>query len=129
MALVLIIDDEDAVRFTLRKFIEAEGHVVVEAVNGDDGLKQFETNDVDLVITDIIMPDKEGIETIVEIKRDHPDVKIIAISGGGRMGSTDFLEVAKKLGADEILPKPFTRSDVLEKLTRYLASPRSNAKQ
>jgi len=113
MARILIVDDEDMVRLTLRKFLETAGHEVFEAENGEKGLKAFQDQPADLVITDIIMPEKEGIETIVDLKKEVPDLPIIAISGGGRIGNMDFLEIAGKLGARHVLSKPFDRQELL----------------
>lgn len=122
MARILVIDDEELVRFTLKKALEKAGHEVVEAANGNDGIEVYKQSPVDLVITDIIMPQKEGVETIVELRRDHPDVKIIAISGGGRTGTTDYLELAKEFGARHVLKKPFGRQELLDAVQETLDS-------
>ena len=82
MPRLLIIDDERLARLTLRKILERAGHEVMEASTGNEGLAMFRAKPCDLVITDIIMPDKEGIETIIELKRDFPGVRVIAISHG-----------------------------------------------
>jgi CheY-like chemotaxis protein len=113
MARILVIDDEELVRFTIKKALEKAGHEVVEAVNGNDGIEVYKNSPVDLIITDIIMPQKEGVETIVELRRDDPDVKIIAISGGGRTGNTDYLQLARDFGARHVLRKPFGRQELL----------------
>ena len=112
MARILIIDDEEAVRLTLSQALECEGHTVIEAANGAAGLKRFEVEPVDLVITDILMPDKEGLETIRDLRRLRSDLKIIAISGGGRNDNVNFLEMAGRLGADATLKKPFSIDDL-----------------
>jgi len=122
MASVLVVDDEELARFTIREILEAEGHSVVEAKNGNEAIAQFNKEQTDIIITDIIMPDKEGIETIIELKRDHPNVKIIAISGGGRTRNLDFLELAKRYGADSALAKPFSEDELIEALDDVLAS-------
>ena len=83
MAVVLVIEDDDHLRGLLRAVLERAGHTVEDAPNGAAGLKRFYSHPADVVVTDIIMPEKEGLETIIELKRDHPEVKIIAISGGG----------------------------------------------
>lgn len=106
MARILLIDDDAEVRTTLRAMLEHAGHTVVEAQDGVDGLRAMRTTAPDLIITDILMPEKEGIETIQEIRAECPDIKIIAISGGGVTGRHMFLDVAQKLGADSVLEKP-----------------------
>lgn len=124
MARILIVDDEELVRLTIRQFLERAGHEVTEAGNGNEGLRQVEAVRPDLVISDIIMPDREGIETIHKIRQDHPGIKIIAISGGGRIGTTDFLEIAAKVGADRTLAKPFTRDTLLQAVNDCLTKAR-----
>jgi DNA-binding response OmpR family regulator len=113
MARILVIDDEELIRETIRMKLEQSGHVVIEAANGVEGLRALEDGLFDLVVTDIIMPDQEGIETIRKIRHRDPQVAIIAISGGGRGRNYQFLDIAKKLGANEALPKPFTGSQLL----------------
>ena len=81
MTRVLLIEDDDLVRATLRDALESNGYEVATATNGLDGLERFRSAPADVVVTDILMPEKEGIETIIELRRDHPEVKIIAISG------------------------------------------------
>jgi len=114
VATVLVIDDEEMVRATLRLALEAAGHRVLEAGNGRDGLRLLESNPVDVTITDIIMPEKEGIETIIEIRRRQPEAKIIAISGGSRSQDIDFLRIAERLGAVHSLAKPFSPQMLIE---------------
>ena len=120
MARILVIDDEELVRFTLKQALQKAGHEVVEAADGNDGITFIKRSRFDLIITDIIMPEKEGIETIVELRRDDPDLKIIAISGGGRTGNTDYLELAQKLGAQQVLQKPFARQELLDAVQETL---------
>ena len=112
MATVLIIDDESMVRLMLRDCLESQGHRVLEASDGVEGLQAFADEPVDVVVTDIVMPEKEGIETILELKRRSADIGIIAISGGGRIDATDFLRIAQRLGADHTLKKPFALPDL-----------------
>lgn len=107
MAKILVIDDDDTVRLSVRLALEDAEHDVDEASNGAEGLDRLKVQMADLVVTDIFMPEKEGLETIDEIRRDYPQVKIIAISGGGRIDPQDYLEIAKQLGADRVLFKPF----------------------
>ena len=103
---ILVIDDNVVVRNTIIQMLESEGYAVVSAEDGRRGLSVFRSERPDLVITDIIMPEKEGIETIRDIRSEAPDTKIIAISGGGRMGNTDFLKIARQLGASDVIAKP-----------------------
>ncbi len=117
MAKVLVIDDEELARFTMREILESAGHEVVEAGNGREGLELQRKDPCDAVVTDIIMPEKEGIETIVELRKDFPQITIVAISGGGRTRNLDFLGLAQKFGADRILAKPFSDEDLLAALT------------
>jgi len=114
MATILLIDDDELVRITVRQILESAGHTVVEARNGDEGLRVIATMQPDLIITDIIMPEKEGIETILEIRRRNTNIRIVAMSGGGQAQAMDFLPLARKLGADQILRKPFGPAELLE---------------
>jgi len=106
MARILLIDDDDAVRTMLRLTLAHFGHTVIEARDGKEGLELFQHANVDLLITDIVMPEKEGLEVLMELRKRQPPVKIIAISGG------DYLHMAKLMGAAKVLAKPFS-TDVL----------------
>lgn len=121
MAKIVLIDDEKDLRQTLRLFLEHAGHAVVEAENGDEGIALHKSEAPDLVITDLIMPGKEGIETILELRRYDATTPIIAISGGGRLELTDFLQAARKLGAAYTLKKPFRREQLLEAVEKALS--------
>jgi YesN/AraC family two-component response regulator len=112
MARILLIDDDDSVRTVLRLMLNQFGHVVIEARNGKEGMDLFMHANADLVITDIIMPEKEGLEVVKEMRRMVPLVKIIAISGGGRVNPTDYLRMATFQGAAKVLAKPIS-SDAL----------------
>jgi CheY-like chemotaxis protein len=119
MARILIVDDDDSFRAMLRTSLERMGHEVLEAIHGRRAIPIVEKEQLDLVITDLIMPEKEGIETIPEIRRLRPNIKILASSGGGRIESKDLLRMTLKLGADKTLAKPFTNkelADVLDQL-------------
>jgi DNA-binding response OmpR family regulator len=123
MARILIIDDDDQVRKMLRLTLNAAGFDVVEAQDGKIAMKLFHQDPlIDLVITDLIMPEKEGIETIIELRRDFPKVPIIAISGGGRIDPNDYLVLAKKLGAKITLEKPFCRKDIIDAVNELITS-------
>jgi YesN/AraC family two-component response regulator len=123
MARILIIDDDAFVRRVLTDWLEADKHEVVTAENGNVGLKLYKEHQADIVITDIVMPEKEGIETIRELRRDFPDAKIIAISGGGQMmpGST-CLHLAEGLGVQRALAKPVKLSELSETIRELLNS-------
>jgi YesN/AraC family two-component response regulator len=115
MARILIIDDDNQFRVMLRIMLENAGYKdIEEAENGYIGMKLIRKNHFDLVITDIVMPDKEGIETIMELRRDFPAIKIIAISGGGEIGPETYLEMAGHLGAGRTLEKPFQQSELVD---------------
>ena len=122
MARVLVIDDEELARFTMREILEAAGHAVEEAKNGAQGISLQRSQQFDIVITDIIMPEKEGVQTIIELQRDFPTLPIIAISGGGRTRNLDFLKLAQQYGARKILPKPFSEEDLLNAVEDCLTS-------
>jgi DNA-binding NtrC family response regulator len=106
MALILVIDDDDSTRGMLRRLMERDGHEVVDAPNGKLGLRLYQERRADVVITDILMPEKEGIATILDLRKLFPDAKIIAISGQGRQGRLDYLDVAEELGAVASFVKP-----------------------
>ncbi len=109
----LVVEDNEEMRATVCDILAENGYDVESACNGVDGLKVFERALPDIVVTDIMMPEKEGIETILELRRLCNDVKIVAMSGGGRTGNLSFLEMAKSLGADRVLSKPFLPSQLL----------------
>jgi DNA-binding response OmpR family regulator len=123
MARILIIEDDDLLRHMLRQGLEEAGYEVVEARNGEEGLQRYHAAPADLIITDILMPEKEGLETIIELRREVPGVKIIAISGGGQIGNLTFLEVARHLGAQRVLQKPFKLPEMLAAVREVLESP------
>ena len=108
MARILLIDDDDCVRTVLRETLVYFGHIVIEARNGKEGLELFPHADADLVITDIVMPEKEGLEVLMELRKKQPPVKIIAISGGGRGSAEDYLRTAKFMDASKVPTKPFS---------------------
>ena len=107
MARVLVIDDEEQVRTLIREVLEGAGHEVMEARNGREAMKLYEANPTDVVITDLVMPEQDGLETIRELRRRFPAVKIIAVSGAQQKLNLDLLYVAEKLGALRTMEKPF----------------------
>jgi CheY-like chemotaxis protein len=120
MARILVIDDDHAVRLTIQVILERDGHEVICAADGERGLRAFQSAAPQLIITDIIMPNKEGLETIMEIRARDAAIPIIAMSGGGRVGNADFLKMALRVGASAILPKPFERQDLSAAVSRAL---------
>lgn len=118
---ILIIDDEELIRDSLATVLIREGYTVDTAVNGQEGMEKFEKDPARLIVTDIIMPKMEGIETIKKLREKYTDLKIIVISGGGRAGNLDFLAVAKKLGADISLHKPFSRAQIVQAAKTLMA--------
>jgi YesN/AraC family two-component response regulator len=122
MAHVLLVDDDQFVVETLSSAITNKGHTLVTARDGKEGIRKFAEGRFDLVITDIIMPEKEGIETIMEMRRLAPGTRIVAMSGGGRTGNVDFLHMAEKLGATATLTKPIRLAEFYETLERCLSS-------
>ena len=117
---ILLIEDEEPMRIVLKNMLEKEGHDVLEANNGKVGMSLYRENGADLVITDILMPEKEGFETIRELKQENPNVKIIAISGGGAIGPEEYLSIAKRLGVHRTFEKPFNREEILEAVNELL---------
>lgn len=112
MPRILVIDDEEGTREVLKSMLELDGHEVDVAANGARGIEQFEKEPADLVIVDIFMPEKGGIETIMELKKAKPGLKIVAISGDTRLGPQRLLNWAKKAGADLTLTKPLEIVDI-----------------
>jgi DNA-binding response OmpR family regulator len=110
---ILLVDDEDGIRSSLTKLLTKAGYSVTEARDGQEAIQLWRENPGDLVILDMFMPEKDGIETIVELKAHNPAVRIIAISGGGAKNRVDILEDAKLLGADLVLAKPFDAAELL----------------
>ena len=113
MERILIIDDEQQIRSMLRLMLERDGYEVVEAPDGIEGIRAYRQNPTDLIITDLIMPNKDGIGMIIELQKEFPDVKIIAMSGGGLNKPDGYLKGAKKLGAACTLTKPIDREKML----------------
>ena len=122
MPKVLVIDDDPMIRRALTKVLVRNGYEVITATDGDHGLRVFRQEHPNIVITDIIMPEQEGIETIIKIKREMPGAKIVAMSGGGRISKADLLQSALLLGADEIVRKPFDQQELLRCLERLGAN-------
>lgn len=122
MAQILLIDDDDMVRLTLVRGLERAGHSVTAAPDGTDGVTAFFDGGFDAVVTDILMPEQEGIETLRRIRAMDGDVPIIAISGGGAQVGTGYLDMASKLGADATLDKPVSADSLNATLKRFLGT-------
>ena len=115
MASVLVVDDEDSLRLLMREALGQAGYQVSEARNGKEGLLYYRQSPADLVIMDILMPDQDGLESILTLHREFPKARIIAITGGSDMiGILNFLDVAKMLGARRTLQKPFDMKHLLD---------------
>ena len=123
MALILIIDDEPQIRSMLKLMLERDGYEVAEAPDGIEGIRIYRQNPADLIITDLIMPNKDGIGVIIDLKKEFPNVKIIAMSGGGLNKPEGYLKGAKKLGAACTLTKPIDRHEMLRAIKNVLKSP------
>lgn len=117
---ILVIDDEAPLLVMVKQMLEKAGYTTTAVNDGEAGLKFVSQNPIDLVITDIFMPDKDGLGTILELRAQFPHIKIIAISGGSRRGP-DYLLIAKKLGAQHVLAKPFERQELLDVVAGVLS--------
>ena len=119
---ILIIDDDEQTRLLLRRVLEEAGYLVSEAPNGQEGLRLFRQTSIALVITDLFMPDMDGLEVTMALHRESPTVKIIAITGGS--GKRDFLDIAKRLGAHRTMKKPISIADLLQAVEQELLGDR-----
>ncbi|MCB5260152.1 MAG: response regulator [Candidatus Cloacimonetes bacterium] len=122
MPKILVIEDDDSFRNVLVQMLSKAGYDVRQAGEGNQALEVCAQFNPDLVITDIIMPDKEGLETIQELLELCPSIKIIAMSGGGKFGPNSYLPLAEKLGAKATLQKPFMRDELLSTISSVLES-------
>lgn len=119
MQRILVIDDDSEMRAFIVELLTRHGYEVSEARDGNEGLAAFERNPADLVITDLFMPEKEGCETILELRKRWPQTRIIAMSGGSRIGH-NFLPVAERLGANQVLHKPMPPQNLLDAVRNAL---------
>ena len=113
MSTILVIDDDDALRGLIKALLERRKHSVIEAQDGEEGLEKLRAGSVDLVITDIMMPGKGGIETIRDLRSENQTVKVMAMSGGGN-SRIDYLSMARDLGVNGTISKPFTPPEFLQ---------------
>jgi DNA-binding response OmpR family regulator len=122
---ILVVDDDVGIRDLLTAMLEREGYEVSAAADGKEAIRLFRRNPAELIITDIIMPEQEGLKTISDLRRAHPEVRIIAISGGGQYGLGEYLDVATALGADQTFAKPFDRLELVKAVRKLLSHKRS----
>ncbi len=120
MATILLVDDDDQVRDMLKKIFVMEGYEVVEAADGQQATDLYDPGTIDVVVTDIVMPEKEGLQTIREIREVNPEARIIAISGGGRIKPQDYLDWANRIGVDKTFIKPVRRAEILAAVSELL---------
>ncbi len=120
MATILVVDDDPQVCDVLRQVLQEEGHDVHSASNGIEGLGLYRQHQPKLVLLDILMPEKEGLETILDLRREFPDATVIAMSAAGSGTKIDLLELAQRLGARYRLTKPFQLQDVLDLVNQAL---------
>ncbi|EFQ22797.1 response regulator [Aminomonas paucivorans] len=123
MKRILVIEDDDSVRKLIRRILEGAGYTVLEAPDGVQGVQVYREQRPDLVLTDIFMPGKEGLETILELGLLDPEVRIIAVSGGGNMGILNPLPMAAKLGALRTLSKPFSGKELVDLVEEIFPRP------
>lgn len=117
MARILIMDDDAAVRTALKKLLQQEGHEITEAQNAAEGAKIYSVSTLDLIITDLLMPERDGVEALLELRSQYPDIKTIVISGD----APEFLPIVEDLGANRTIAKPFKNQDVLTAVRELLA--------
>ena len=121
MSAILLVDDDISVLDVMSEMLRLEGHEVTVAENGEQAVERVNEQNFDLIIADLIMPEKEGLETIADIRRQYAQRPIIAISGGGRLGPNDYLETARFIGANATLAKPFARTELIKTVDSLLA--------
>jgi DNA-binding response OmpR family regulator len=120
MPAILIIEDDKELREMIKTALIRKDYVVMEAANGKEALHHFKPGITDLVLTDLIMPEEDGLKVIMKIRDLKPGIKVIAISGGGKAGPGSYLNLAKALGADFIYPKPFSINELVIKIGELL---------
>jgi CheY-like chemotaxis protein len=118
---VLIVEDEKELREMLKTSLIRRNFRVLEAANGKDAIIHFKPAITDIVVTDLIMPEEDGLKVIIKLRELKPSIKIIAISGGGKAGPGSYLNLAKALGADAIYSKPFSMNDLIGKIEELLS--------
>lgn len=117
---IMIVEDDAVLREMLRDSLEKRKYTVITAADGREALAKFRPSVVDLVITDLLMPEEDGLMVIMKIKEMKPSARVIAISGGGKAGPGSYLLMASKLGADHVISKPFLPSELVQKVKELL---------
>jgi CheY-like chemotaxis protein len=120
MAGVLIVEDDRELREMIATSLMRRKLTVIEASNGKEAIMHFKPSIIDLVVTDIIMPEEDGLKVIMRLRELKPSIKVIAISGGGKAGPGSYLNLAKALGADAVYSKPFSMNDLIERIENML---------
>jgi len=120
MKRILVIDDEAGARQLMRRLLEREGYFIVEAKDGEEGIRLFHADPCDMIITDLVMPVKDGLKTILDVREFAPMVPILAISGGGTIAKERYLSAASFIERVERLAKPFTREEMVGLVRRML---------
>jgi DNA-binding response OmpR family regulator len=117
---VLLVEDDKELREMLKVSLKRRNYLVMEAENGKDAISHFKPLITDLVVTDLIMPEEDGLKVVIKLRELKPSLKIIAMSGGGKVGPGSYLNLAKALGADAIFSKPFSLSELVKKIEQLL---------
>ena len=128
MTRILLVDDDDLSRTTVHQMLERAGHDVRSTDSGREALTLYRADPAELVVTDLIMPDTDGLELIQELRKHHAAVRILAISGGGRVNANEYLTVARRFGASGVLAKPFSNQELREAVTAALGTSPTDAK-
>jgi CheY-like chemotaxis protein len=123
---VLIVEDDKELRQMLKMMLQRRNFTVLEAENGKSAITHFKPLLTDVVVTDLIMPEEDGLKVVIKLKELKPSLKVIAISGGGKAGPGGYLNLAKALGADAVYSKPFSLNDLVEKIEQLLNSEQLN---
>ena len=125
MAVIVVVDDDPTIQMIAAELLRDGNHAVVAAADGNEALRVLAAMPADLVVMDMLMPNKDGLETIIEARKLYPELRILAISSGGRVGVGDLLRMARLFGADETYVKPLRLDNFAATIERMLTEPRS----
>jgi len=117
---ILVIEDDPFMRETLQDVVEDKGYYITTVANGKRGISLHEKEHYDLIITDVLMPDIDGLEVIMKIRQNFPQTKLLAVSGGGHISSKEYLMMARELGSNGVVQKPFNNDELVEKIASLL---------